>query len=93
MKSYQFNPFYTLVFLIFSLTVTSQNLIQNPGFENNLASWSYWSNEGTGAASIVKSPVHSGTNAARILYPGVKDWSFSTTTRIPVNAGEIYELS
>lgn len=93
MKSYQFNPFYTLVFLIFSLTVTSQNLIQNPGFESNLANWSYWSNEGTGAASIVKSPVHSGTNAARILYPGVKDWSFSTSTRIPVNAGEIYELS
>ena len=93
MKSYQFNPFYTLVFLIFSLTVTSQNLIQNPGFESNLANWSYWSNEGTGAASIVKSPVHSGTNAARILYPGVKDWSFFINTRIPVNAGEIYELS
>ncbi len=93
MKNYRFNPVFSLSFLFFSLTTVSQNLIQNPGFESNLASWSYWSNEETGAASVVKSPVNSGSNAARILYPGAKDWSFSTSTRIPVNAGELYELS
>jgi hypothetical protein len=93
MKSCQFISVFSLLFLCFSLTSISQNIIQNPGFESNLTNWGYWSNEGTGTASVVKSPVHSGNNAARILYPGAKDWSFSTSARIPVNAEEIYELS
>ena len=83
----------TFLFALLITTASTQNIIQNPGFENNLINWGYWSNEGTGGASVIKDFVHSGNNAARIQYPGVKDWSFSTSARIPVVPGEIYEMS
>lgn len=83
-----------VVFLFVSITAISQNLIKNPGFESDKTNWNnFWSKEGSGTATIVLSPVHSGNKAIRINYPGTQDWSFTSSDRLPVVPGTAYEMS
>jgi len=94
MNKYLFNSACIFALLLFALKANSQNLIQNPGFESDKTRWSgFWSKEGTGNATIIPSPVHSGNKSIKIDYPGTQDWSFSSTDKIPVNSGTTYEIS
>ena len=94
MKQNLFNSVFIVSLLLFSLAANSQNLIKNPGFESDKISWSsFWSRTGGGSATIVTSPVHSGTKAIKIDYPGTVDWSFQTADKISVTAGQMYEIS
>ena len=94
MKQNLFNSAFIALLLLFSLAANSQNLIKNPGFESDKSNWSnYWSHEGDGSATIVTSPVHSGTKAIKIDYPGSNDWAFQTADKIGVTPGQMYELS
>ncbi len=84
--------------IIFSILAffnsNAQNLIKNPGFESDKTNWnSFWSKEGTGSATIVSSPVHSGNKSIRINYPGTQDWSFTSADRLAVVPGTAYEMS
>ncbi|HLN73588.1 MAG TPA: glycoside hydrolase [Prolixibacteraceae bacterium] len=80
--------------LINSLTAFSQNLIKNPGFESDKTYWNnFWSKEGTGSATIVTDPVHSGAKAIKIDYPGSQDWAFTSASRQAVIPGTWYEMS
>src|SRR5271157_4282477 len=62
--------------------IRAQNLITNPGFENDSTGWAnFWSRTaGAGSLTIVTSPVHSGAKAARIRHWGLQDWSVETQT-------------
>jgi len=83
-----------VAFLVNSLVLYSQNLIQNPGFELDKTSWNnFWSKEGTGSAAIVTDPVHSGVKAIKIDYPGTQDWAFTSASRQTVVPGTWYEMS
>ena len=94
MKQNLFNSAILLLLLLLSGVANSQNLIQNPGFESDKSKWSnFWSREGGGTAIIVTSPVHSGTKAIKIDYPGINDWAFQTSDKIGVTAGQLYEIS
>lgn len=94
MKQKLFNSASLLILLLMSMVANSQNLIQNPGFESDKTKWnSFWSKEGSGTATIVTSPVHSGNKAIKIEYPGTQDWSFTSSDRIPANPGSSYEMS
>jgi hypothetical protein len=93
MKNTVLNLSLSILLSIISFPAFSQNLVQNPGFESNLSGWSYWSNEGTGTATVVQDHVHSGIKASRVQYPGAKDWALTSVAKIPVTAGSMYELS
>lgn len=94
MKRLVFNSVCILALLLSSLAAFSQNLINNPGFESDKTSWdNFWSNEGTGSATIVSTPVHTGAKALKINYPGTKDWAIASSTRLSVVPGSSYEMS
>jgi hypothetical protein len=84
-----------LAFILFSNSLLqSQNLINNPGFEDGINQWlGFWSRDGAGNGSIISTPVHSGTKAVKIIYPGAQDWAFSTGSRFTVSPGQIYDIS
>jgi hypothetical protein len=83
----------TFVILSDSL-LKSQNLIDNPGFEDGMNHWwGFGSTEGTGSGTIVSSPVHSGTKALKIDYPDNQNWDFSPGSRISVEPGQIFDIS
>jgi hypothetical protein len=72
----------------------SQNLIINGGFESGTSNWGgWWSRDGIGGATVVSSPVNSGTKALQVNYTGSLDWSFPVNKQYPVNTGDLIELS
>ena len=94
MKKNLLNLAFIALILLFSLAANSQNLIKNPGFESDQSNWSnFWSHQGGGTATIVTNPVHSGTKAIKIDYPGTADWSFQPSEQILVKVGQMYEIS
>ncbi len=83
----------SIICLSFSFAC-AQNLITNPGFENGLNGWDFWTrDQGAGTATVVQSPVHSGSNAVFISHWGPNDWSFKQNANFLVIAGDIYEFS
>lgn len=95
MEKFQIKYLLFLAFFIFpNSLIQSQNLINNPGFEDGINQWlGFWSRDGAGNGSIISTPVHSGTNAIKIIYPGMQDWAFSTGSRFTVLPGQIYNIS
>ncbi len=84
------------VLILFSLcTITSaQNLITNPGFESGTTGWGgWWSKDGKGSATIVTSPVNSGSKAIQVIFPGIQDWSYPVSKQYTVKTGDLYEIS
>ncbi|HUI93925.1 MAG TPA: glycoside hydrolase [Chitinivibrionales bacterium] len=73
----------------------SQNLITNPGFENDLTGWNtFWSRDaGAGSLIVVAAPVHSGAKAAQVKHWGTLDWSVSPSAVVTVKPGQLYEYS
>jgi Glycosyl hydrolases related to GH101 family, GH129/Carbohydrate binding domain len=73
----------------------SQNLISNPGFENDLTGWNtFWSRDANaGSLSVVTAPVHAGAKAAHIRHWGTQDWSVSPSLTVSVKPGQLYEYS
>lgn len=77
--------------LMDAATVTSGELLTNPGFENGLASWSPWA---AGDATVVSSPVKSGASAVKLVgtagsYPGM----FQQIPTTGLNPGDILVMS
>ena len=94
MKNKFFQSACFLTFILISVSGFSQNLIKNPGFESDKTNWSgFWSKEGTGNATIVTSPVHLGSKAIEIEYPGTQDWAFTSAAKIPVTPGSTFDMS
>ena len=67
----------------------------NGGFEEGLAGWSpLWTREaGTGTLTIDSQLARGGKHSAHIEHRGEKDWSFQREARMPVEPGELFELS
>ena len=86
---------YSLVLIPLQKVFAVENILSNPSFENGLAGWDgFWSREaGKGSVEMVSSPVKDGNSAVKIIHQGSKDWSFSSSTRTPVKAGEVYSYS
>jgi hypothetical protein len=83
----------SLCFLTFALAFP-QNLIVNGGFESGTTNWgNWWSRDGKAGATIVSSPVNSGTKALQLNYTGSLDWSFPVNKQYTVNTGDQIELS
>ena len=77
-----------------------ENLIVNGTFEQGLSGWNdFWSRTGTdrrlvgGSATLDGEQAHSGGKSVRIEHTGSQDWSFQQPDRLPVEPGQIYELS
>ena len=84
-----------LAVFICVFTAGAQNLIVNPGFENDFTQWSaLWTHDaGVGTAQIITSPVHSGGKACHIHHWGLQDWSLEPQTIVSVKPGQLYEYS
>ncbi|MDP3642188.1 MAG: glycoside hydrolase [Bacteroidota bacterium] len=94
MKKNLFKSACFLVFMLISSSAFTQNLIKNPGFESDKTNWNgFWSKEGTGSATVVSNQVHSGNKAIKIEYPGTQDWAFTSTDKLLVSPGSVYDLS
>jgi hypothetical protein len=77
------------LFFAFVIVVTgsySQNLITNPGFENDSTGWStlYTRVALTGLRTIVSPPINGGAKAARINYWGTQDYAQQTQAAFTV---------
>jgi len=80
------------IFLVYG--TSAQNLITNGGFESGTTYWGgWWSRDNKGSATIVSSPVNSGTKALKVVYPGSADWSYTVNKQFPVKTGDLIELS
>jgi hypothetical protein len=77
------------------LTLCSQAAtITNGGFEAGLDGWrGLWTREAdAGKLTLDTQTSHSGRNSARIAHRGADDWSFEPALRLPVEAGDVFEL-
>ncbi len=82
-----------LLILTFN-TAIGQNLITNGGFESGTSNWSsWWSRDDKGNATVVSSPVNTGTKALQVVYPGSADWSYAVNKQFLVKTGDLIELS
>jgi hypothetical protein len=72
-----------------------QPLVVNGGFEMGFTGWkTIWSRDAEGGKLFLDDKIyHSGQYSARIEHTGMRDWSFGPNIKIPVTAGEIFEVS
>lgn len=70
------------------------NIVTNGGFESGLAGWRpLWTRDaGTGSLTLDAGTFHGGKFSARIEHRGEKDFSLEPAARVPVQAGEVFEL-
>jgi len=88
--------FLRLILVSVVLTTSSfAGVIKNGSFEDGLAGWRpLWTREAdAGTLTLESQFVHSGKKSVRIEYRGARDWSFEPDTRVPVNPGELFELT
>ena len=86
---------YRIWLLSLALTLVCRaGIVTNGGFESGLAGWRpLWTREANaGSLSLDTNTVHSGEHSARIEHRGQKDWSLEPALRVPVQAGDIFEL-
>lgn len=82
--------------LLFGLMLSRASFadIQNSGFESDLKGWrALWTRDAGAGELSLDSAAHSGKGSARISHRGEKDWSFEPSARVPVTAGEVFELT
>ncbi len=73
---------------------TDKNLLTNGDFERELSGWGkLWTRTPGGNASIDIDRYHGGRHSLKIEHKGKQDWSFHQGRALPVEAGQIYELS
>ena len=79
---------------MFLTVVCRADIVTNGGFESGLAGWRpLWTRDANAGSLVLDSgTVHAGKFSARIEHRGEKDWSLETSRRVPVQAGEVYEL-
>jgi hypothetical protein len=84
---------YLLAALLLIRDTYAANIIQNPGFESSLTSWSF-SNGGTSGTYLIDpaSPF-AGTKSLKLSAPGGSDTANVTQSSISVNAAKFYEFS
>ena len=68
--------------------------ITNGGFEAGLGGWRpLWTREAkAGTLTLDTAVAHTGQQSARIEHRGQNDWSFEPLGRLPVQAGDIFEM-
>ncbi len=78
--------------LVLATPVWTQNLVDNPDFENGLKGWEgFWSrDQGEGLVQATRSQEGWG---AQISHRGSRDWSFGSASRVPLKPGEGYQFS
>ncbi|MBN2442106.1 MAG: carbohydrate binding domain-containing protein [Spirochaetales bacterium] len=76
-------------------SIDRENLVINPGFENNWEGWdSLWVREkGQGNAALENYTHKPGGMVLRIRYSGEQDWAVGQKRKIDVLPGEVYALS
>ena len=81
-----------IALLIHTLSVS---LVPNGGFEEGLSEWGeLWTREPDAGQVVLDDDVrHSGDKSARVEHTGQRDWSFDPNVSIPVQPGDIFELS
>lgn len=86
--------FLTLIHFCVGANLTP-NLVTNGGFESGLNGWRpFWSRQaGAGSVALDRQTVHSGAASARLDHRGAEDWSFEPELRVPVQAGDLFELA
>jgi hypothetical protein len=69
-------------------------IITNGGFESGFAGWRpLWTRDaGVGTLILDTVTAHSGKHSARIEHRGENDWSLEPALRVPVRAGDVFEL-
>jgi len=74
--------------------VCSADIVTNGGFESGLAGWRpLWTRDAkAGTLALDDTTAHAGKFSARIEHAGQQDWSLEPAFRVPVQAGEIFEL-
>jgi hypothetical protein len=83
-------PVIALVIHMFSVS-----LVPNGGFEDGLSGWGeLWTREPDAGEVVLDNRIrHSGGKSARVEHTGQRDWSFDPNVRIPVQPGDVFELS
>ena len=73
----------------------SASLVPNSGFEEGLSEWGeLWTREPDAGKVVLDDNVrYSGDKSARVEHTGQRDWSLDPNVRIPVQPGDIFELS
>lgn len=85
-----------LLLLLASTTAAraDENLLAGADFEDGLAAWSpLWTRTPSGQAELDEEWFHGGSRSVRVRHTGSEDWSFTQSKRLPVEPGEVYELS
>jgi|GEM_PF-955690 len=77
------------------LHAQSGNLAVNPGFENDLSDgWGgLWTREPDAGTAARVAPGHTGSYCLEVIHTGSQDWAMWQTAILPVQAGDIFELS
>jgi hypothetical protein len=66
----------------------------NGGFEAGLEGWSLWSRDATAShLSLQTNGVYQGNRCAVVVHTGTKDWSLQPGQKLPVQPGDLLELS
>ena len=77
--------------IIVNISIISQNLIFNPGFEEGIDYWYLWTEEpDSGIVDIVNNSIHSGDSALHFIHSGEWGWSFTNGDK---NVSEGYILN
>lgn len=74
--------------------IGSASLVTNGGFESGLGGWRpLWTRDAhAGTLALDDTTAHAGKYSARVDHAGQQDWSLEPALRVPVQAGEIFEL-
>jgi hypothetical protein len=80
--------------LITSTMQAAPSLVPNGGFEEGTAHWrQLWTRiPGAGTAALDREVVHSGQQSLHIEHHGEQDWSLEPAGRLPVRAGDLFEM-
>jgi hypothetical protein len=90
----------TTMFLVTALAWGSdpapgENRIANGTFQEGLSRWNtFWARDAEGGQVILdERRARTGRQSVRIEHAGARDWNLDLAERLPVEAGEVYELS
>jgi len=69
-------------------------ILTNGGFESGLGGWRpLWTRDAkVGTLILDSATAHRGKNSARVEHRGENDWSLEPALRVPVQAGDVFEL-
>ncbi len=77
------------------MSAQAQNLVANPGFEEDLSvGWGdSWARDPTALTLERVSPGRTGSYSLKVTHTGAEDWCLDQGAKIPVSRGDIFEIS